>query len=239
MNLTRTPETSDPEALSRKFPHIDSEGKTTAKKKKEPSGTKKEQRAKSPVRKKEKKEFATKAERRRVKQADDLALPIGGATPTPAPSSSSKPKSKPKKPAEEEDDEDEGDDLLQVEYPGGPSSKPQNRDFSPAFHSVRKFDDFMDQRESEADDADDESLNESDADFKLPSPVNHPVHEPEGDAMDVDEEEEQEQEDTRDVSDMEDDLEKDLAEAFGQNDGGSSPAARHDHGDESEISEED
>lgn len=236
MNLTRTPENSDPGALERRFPHIDESGKKKEKK----------ERAKSPIRKKkevkkeEKREFATKAERRRAKDANNLALPTGGATPTPT--SSAKPKPKPKaKPAEDDEEEDEGDDLLLVEYPDGGGPKSQNRDFSPALTSVRRFDEFMDQRESEAEDADDESLNESDAGFELPSPVNQPAHEPED--MDLDEEE-PEADDTRGGSDMEgdleDDLEKDLAEAFEEvGNGGSSPVARGDHGDESEISEED
>merc|ERR1712000_374026 len=81
----------DPGALERRFPHIDESGKKKEKK----------ERAKSPIRKKkevkkeEKREFATKAERRRAKDANNLALPTGGATPTPT--SSAKPKRNPQR----------------------------------------------------------------------------------------------------------------------------------------------
>lgn len=231
MNVTRTPETSDPEALARRYPHIDDNGK-----KKEAKKDAKKQRPKSPIRK-EKREFATKTERRRVKESGTLAMPVMGAAPSaPVPTAKSKPKAK--KPADDDDEEDEGEDLLLVEYPDGGGPKSKSRDFSPAFPSVqRKFDDFMDQRESEADDADDESLNESDADFELPPAVTHPAQEPE--AMDLDRDEEEEEQGGDMEDDMEDDLEKDLAEAFEQDGDDSSPAAREDHGDESEISEED
>lgn len=153
---------------------------------------------------------------------------------------------------EEEDEEDGGDDLLLVEYPGG-APKSHSRDFSPAFPAVRRFDEFMDQRESEADDADGESLGDPDTDFKLPSPVNNGnggrQDEDDGedggaDAMDVDEEEKHQQHQQYHVVDagagspnLEDDLEKDLEEAFEAvaNSQNGTPA----DGDESEISEED
>uniref|UniRef100_A0A0B7K2Z7 Transcription elongation factor Eaf N-terminal domain-containing protein n=1 Tax=Bionectria ochroleuca TaxID=29856 RepID=A0A0B7K2Z7_BIOOC len=140
---------------------------------------------------------------------------------------------------EEEEDDDDDDGGLLVEYPGG-EPRSQKRDFSPAFPAVRRFDDFMDQRESEADDADGESEDEGDVDFKLPSPVNHHQN-TYGGQMEEEEESEPEMEEVEprapeyeqeDSLDIEDDLEKDLEMAFEE-------VNVEDKGEESEISEED
>lgn len=250
MNLTRTPSNSDPDSLARRYPHLDEASTKGSSSSAKPEKTIKAKpaRAKSPPARK-KDPPARKQERKAPPQAKNinLALPQAGKT-------GGKPKTKPQsRPAEdEEDEEDEGDDdLLLVEYPGGDPSKSQSRDFSPAFPSVRRFDDFMDQRESEADDADGESLGEPDTDFKLPSPVNnHPQtddedEDDEPELMDVDygQQQQQQQQNHHDGGEdagspnLEDDLEKDLAEAFEAvaNSQNGTPA----DGDESEISEED
>lgn len=236
MNLTRTPSNSDPESLSRKYPHLnDSAGASSSRpSKSQPAGEGKPMpaRAKSPP-PRTKDPSARKPERKAAPQPKNVNLALPQAD---------KAKSKAKsRPAEEEDD-DEGDDLLQVEYPGGEPSKSQSRDFSPAFPSVRRFDEFMDQRESEADDADGESLGEPDTDFKLPSPVNN-HRQPDDDdneepePMDVDQEHDRDDGADAGSPNLEDDLEKDLEEAFEAvaNSQNGTPA----DGDESEISEED
>ena len=269
MNITRTPGNSDPEALKQKYPHISGSKEPSASRKagvagpsraaessssssSRPLSKPKQPRAKSPVRKKE--PPARKPDKKAAPKPKDVNL----ALPQAAPAAKSKLKTKSKsRPAEEEDEEeDQGDDLLLVEYPDGGGPKASKRDFSPAFTSVRRFDEYMDQRESEADDADGES--ESDMDFKLPSPVNNPgaaaaaQHEQE-----EEEEEEEEEPEFMDVDqpadyghaqqydggedaespNLEDDLEKDLEEAFEavNNSNHGTPA----DGDESEISEED
>ena len=248
MNLTRTPSTSDPDTLARRYPHLD-EGSTNGSGRPEKSSKAKPARAKSPPARK-KDPPARKPDRKAPPQPKNVNLALPQADKAAA--GGGKPKAKPRsRPAEDEDEEDEGDDdLLLVEYPGGNPSKSQGRDFSPAFPSVRRFDEFMDQRESEADDADGESLGEPDTDFKLPSPVNNHApqsededaddddaggHEPE--RMDVDQE--QYHDDGQDAGspNLEDDLEKDLEEAFeaAVNSQNGTPA----DGDESEISEED
>lgn len=259
MNLTRTPGNSDPGSLAKKYPHIDgkpssgaaakgssskaagsktkaSDGKASAAARKDPPAARKQQQQKKPA------------------KSVNLALPQESKAKPPPPTSSkpSQPKGKSRPADEEEEEEDEEDDLLLVEYPGGNPSKSANRDFSPAFPSVRRFDDFMDQRESEADDADGESADEPDTDFKLPSPVNHAQQSDgeEEEASDEDDEQlyrgrEPEPEPMAvdngagDASpNLEDDLEKDLEEAFAVENSQTGTPAGGD-GDESEISEED
>ncbi|KFH43325.1 hypothetical protein ACRE_059440 [Hapsidospora chrysogenum ATCC 11550] len=295
MNLTRTPTNTDPESLSRKYPHLDDDaaaaaaasagtrmnkddgaGSTTSSSgggtradKSKPKVTRAKSPLVAPTRKKEPAATARKTEKKTAaKNSIHLELPQTDEATT----SKAKPKAKPRQPEEkkkkkekvdddedEEDEEDADDDLLLVEYPGG-APKSQSRDFSPAFPSVRRFDEFMDQRESEADDADGESLGDPDTDFKLPSPVNNgngrqddeDDDEDGADPMDVDEGEKHQQHlqqyhvDDNDDADagvgagspnLEDDLEKDLEEAFEAvaNSHHGTPA----DGDESEISEED
>ncbi|KAG8415450.1 hypothetical protein J3458_009297 [Metarhizium acridum] len=226
MNVTRLPGNSDSARLSRQYPHLDSKQgaeaqpqraapkKTTAPKDTSTTSAAKSQ-PKEPKRKAEKKQ-----------QAKEVALSF------PEPQ---KEKPKPKHSSfDEEEDEDEDDDGgLLIEYPGADTAARQT-DFSPAFPPPRRFDDFMDQRDSEADDADGESDDEPDMDFKLPSPVNHHRPEPmDQDAMEV----EHDEGDGDVADDLEDVLEKEMEEAFEDlaNSQGETPVG----GDESEISEED
>lgn len=223
MNLTRIPGTSDPERLRRQHPHLDSQGSTqrdgARKSGKGPPTT--ASKAKEPKRKAEKK-----------LQPKDVALSL------PEPE---KPKPKAKQPSSFNDDEDEEEDDdggLLIEYPGGDNAK--KADFSPAFPPPRRFDDFMDQRDSEADDADGESDDEPDMDFKLPSPVNNHASRP--DPMDEDNNEDVQEVDGAEeadggAGDLEDDLEKEMEIAF--EDLANSPDGTPHGGDESEISEED
>ncbi|KAK2608667.1 hypothetical protein QQS21_002778 [Conoideocrella luteorostrata] len=223
MNLTRLPGNSDPERLRRQYPHLDSQPtapkraaakKTSATKDTSKSSTAKPQ-AKEPKRNKD--------QQKKKQQAKEVALSF----PEPAKES---PKAKSKSFEDEEDEDEDDDGGLLIEYPGADAAK--QTDFSPAFPPPRRFDDFMDQRDSEADDADGESDDEPDNDFKLPSPVNHHASRPE--PMDEDVTQVQE-DDGDDMNDMVDDLEKDMEMAFedmaNTPDGGG--------GDESEISEED
>ncbi|KAG8671513.1 hypothetical protein FPOAC2_04855 [Fusarium poae] len=226
MNVTRLPN-SDPESLRRQFPHIDSSvSKTSAKAERNNTDTDKpmtKARAKPST---QKKEVKRKTEKKQAPKNVALSLPV------PMPAQQQKP-AEPKKrtpvPEEEEEDDDDDGGLL-VENPGADTNTARRTDFSPAFPSFRRFDEFMDQRESEGDDADGEEDDEPD-EFKLPSPVNNRSHYETGpDPMDVDEEEEAEEEEP------ELDLAKELEDAFEnfENSQQESPG-----GDESEISEED
>ncbi|OAA42765.1 Transcription elognation factor Eaf [Metarhizium rileyi] len=224
MNITRLPGNSDAARLSRQYPHLDSKHETEAQTQR--AGAKKttasKDTLKTPAAKAQSKEPKRKTEKKQ--QAKEVALSF------PEPQ---KEKLKPKRKSfDEEEDEDEDDDGgLLIEYPGADTAARQT-DFSPAFPPPRRFDDFMDQRDSEAEDADGESDDEPDMDFKLPSPVNH--HRPEPMQEDPVEEEHDQGEG---AGDLEDDLEKELEEAFEDlaNSQGETPVA----GDESEISEED
>ncbi|KAF4124569.1 RNA polymerase II transcription elongation factor [Geosmithia morbida] len=289
MNLTRTPTNSDPESLAKKHPHIDSSisikptksvgagggsggGGAAASAPANSSGTKakaadstKKTTTAAPARK----QTAAAADKKKKSTANvSLALPQEDKSKPAKPKS--KPQPKPKsgsngksRPVDEEDEEDEADDLLLVEYPdGGPKS--QNRDFSPAFPSVRRFDEFMDQRESEADDADGESAEEPDASFRLPSPVNQSNRQQSDEEDDDDNDDDDDDGDDDDNDDegsygqqqqqqqqqqrpepepaspnLEDDLEKDLEEAFEAVEMSNTGTPAGGDGDESEISEED
>ncbi|KAK7209622.1 hypothetical protein V2G26_016800 [Clonostachys chloroleuca] len=240
MNITRTPNNSDPASLRRQYPQLDRDGKTA-----QSSGTSessKPQQTKAPKAKKKDPP---------ARKSEPKAKPKAAPAPAPKPKSQGlvlpqaqqvppKPKSRSRTLEEEEEEDDDDDDGgLLVEYPGG-EPRSQKRDFSPAFPAVRRFDDFMDQRESEADDADGESEDEGDVDFKLPSPVNHHQN-TYGGQMEEEEESEPEMEEVEpqapeyeqeDSLDIEDDLEKDLEMAFEE-------VNVEDKGEESEISEED
>jgi hypothetical protein len=226
MNVTRLPGSSDPARLSRQYPRLDSEAaaapragakKTTTSSKEAPAPSAAKSQPKQPKRKAEKKQ-----------QAKQVALSF------PEPQ---KEKPKPKRDSfDEEEEEDDDDGGLLIEYPGVNTSAKQ-ADFSPAFPPPRRFDDFMDQRDSEADDADGESDDEPDMDFKLPSPVNNHHAEPmEGVVVNT-------QEEAGDaVDDLEDELEKEMEEAFEDMENSQEETPNDDGGgggDESEISEED
>ncbi|KFG85600.1 hypothetical protein MANI_017065 [Metarhizium anisopliae] len=226
MNVTRLPGNSDSARLSRQYPHLDSKQgaeaqpqRAAAKKTTAPKDTSATSAAKS-----QPKEPKRKAEKKQ--QAKEVALSF------PEPQRE-KPKPKPSSFDEEEDEDEDDDGGLLIEYPGADTTARQT-DFSPAFPPPRRFDDFMDQRDSEADDADGESDDEPDMDFKLPSPVNH--HRPE--PMDEDAMEMEHDEGDGDVADdLEDVLEKEMEEAF--EDLANSQEETPMGGDESEISEED
>ncbi|KAM5346858.1 hypothetical protein ACJ41O_009863 [Fusarium nematophilum] len=231
MNVTRLPDNADPDSLRRQFPHIDGKPrpvpKASTKAEKGSANLEKpapKSRAKATT---QKKEVKRKPEKKQAPKNIELSLPV------PMPEQPKKPAEPKRRPApeeeEEEEDDDDDDGGLLIEYPDADSGNTRKTDFSPAFPSVRRFDDFMNQRESEGDDADGEEDDEPDIDFKLPSPVNNHTQQQEAEPMDVDFEEQSAQ-----VSG--DDLEKDLENAFGvfENDN-----SQQDSGDESEISEED
>ncbi|UNI24339.1 hypothetical protein JDV02_010093 [Purpureocillium takamizusanense] len=225
MNITRMPGNSDPAKLSRQFPHLDSEASELAN-----TGENKVAKAKPAA-----KATATpvtvaqpkpkrKADKKQQQQKDiELSLP------KPEPVKEKKITKRIDEDEEEEDDDDDGG--LLIEYPGGETAAKHN-DFSPAFPPPRRFDDFMDQRDSEGD-ADGESDDEPDMDFKLPSPVNNHASRPE--PMDEDDAEEPQAEEPASM-DMENDLEKEMEMAFGDLENGQEGSP---DGDESEISEED
>lgn len=229
MNVTRLPGNSDPDSLRRQHPHIDSNAsKASVKTEKNTADAEKpapKARAKPST---QKKEVKRKPEKKQAPKNVALSLPV----PLPAqPQKSAEPKKRTPAPEDEEEEDEDDDGGLLVENPGADTNSARRTDFSPAFPSFRRFDEFMDQRESEGDDADGEEDDEPDFEFKLPSPVNNrSQYETQPDPMDVDEEEEPEEEE------LEVDLAKELENAFEnfENSQQESP-----DGDESEISEED
>ncbi|RFU75633.1 ell-associated factor [Trichoderma arundinaceum] len=201
---------------------------------------------KKPVEKKslEKKMFERKQLEKKLPRKIELALPV------PAPPKPEEPKSRKKKDDDDEEDDDDDGDLL-IEYPGAEMPTRQTH-FSPAFPAPRRFDDFMDQRESEVDEEDDVD-EDPDVEFKLPSPVKN-ASQDQSEPMDVDEEEEEEEEgegevaeETNDAADFELDLEQELENAFDQLDNNDQDNSNNGYyysnnnanDDESEISEED
>ncbi|KAH7185594.1 RNA polymerase II transcription elongation factor-domain-containing protein [Fusarium flagelliforme] len=228
MNITRLPGNGDSDSLRRQYPQIDSSSsRPGAKTEKNTTSTEKpstKARAKPST---QKKEVKRKPEKKQAPKNVALSLPV----PLPAqPQKPAEPKKRTPAPEEEEEEDDDDDGGLLVENPGADTSAARRTDFSPAFPSFRRFDEFMDQRESEGDDADGEEDDEPDFEFKLPSPVNNrSQYEIGPDHMDVDEEEGEEEE-------PEVDLAKELEDAFEnfENSQQDSP-----DGDESEISEED
>ncbi|KJZ75770.1 hypothetical protein HIM_04927 [Hirsutella minnesotensis 3608] len=257
MNVTRLPGNSDPAKLKSQYPHLetlklesqkpesrkpesqkpDSSAESTTKATSEAAKPRpkakpapKTAAAKSPV-------HLPKQPRRKVEKKQPAPAPaqndIALSLPKPEPPKEQK---KSAKRIEEEEEEDEDDDGgLLVEYPGGDNAGAKMKDFSPAFPAfpARRFDDFMDQRDSEGD-ADGESDGDLDLDFKLPSPVNNNTQAAlryDGQAHD-----ESIGEEPASV-DMEDDLEKEMEIAF--EDLANSQEGSPDGGDESEISEED
>ena len=236
MNLTRTPNNTNPDSLSRLYPQLNADGKPKAEA--HTAASSKQTKPKRPAKARAVSPFA-KSPRPDIRHKTKTGSALSKSE-----ASQQKPKSKPRKSAAAEDDEEEDDDGgLLVEYPGA-DTKSKPKDFSPAFTSVRRFDEFMDQKESEADDEDAESDLEIDNDFKLPSPgydataqQTSRARESDADDMDVD----MEGDDGADnhnageaaAADDDFDLEKDLEDAF-ENIAQDTPAD-----DESEISEED
>ncbi|KAH7158049.1 RNA polymerase II transcription elongation factor-domain-containing protein [Dactylonectria estremocensis] len=243
MNVIQLPDNPDTEGLRRRYPQIDNESQaapkaSSSKLPNKPAAAAVEKPASKPAPKPaskpapkprakptvQKKEVKRKPEKKQPPKSIALSLPV------PEPSKP-QPESQPKRSSQDEDEDDDEDDDggLLVEYPGAdPRNNARQTNFSPAFPSVRRFDDFMNQRESEGDDADGESDDEPDMDFKLPSPVNHPMPQSAPEPMDEDEDD--------GGADLEDDLEKEMEIAFEdlENSQEGSP-----DGDESEISEED
>ena len=176
MNITRTPETSDPEVLRRRFEQLGSEtsGSIVAR----AAGAAKQGKA-APKRK--------VAPKKKEDRPREMELKEGG-----------KRKEKKKRKAEsEEDDDEDDDDLLQVEYPG---SEPRHTDFSPAFpehtFGLRPFSDFAEKLRESGNELEDEKSTSSEGgltNFKLPSPVGKSGNE--GHESDEDEDEEVEMED--------------------------------------------
>ncbi|KAK4077508.1 uncharacterized protein Triagg1_3840 [Trichoderma aggressivum f. europaeum] len=202
----------------------------------------------------EKKMFEKKQLGKPLPKKIDLKLPV----PEPPKPSEPKPRKKKDEDEDEEDEDDDGD--LLIEYPGAEAPARQTH-FSPAFPAPRRFDDFMDQRESEVEEEEEEEEEAAaeeeedgtmdDVDFKLPSPVKH-ASQSHSEPMEIDEEEEEGEEDgdaeaggANDAADLEYDLEQELENAFEKLDNNdqdngyyySNNNANDD--DESEISEED
>ncbi|PTB70354.1 hypothetical protein BBK36DRAFT_1173989 [Trichoderma citrinoviride] len=194
MNLTRIPGNSNPEELRRRYPHLENgqsqkvgDKKNVSNKDKSKSTPKADDKTitkpvdkqpldKKPLEKKsvekrslEKKIFEKKQLDKKLPKKIDLALPMP-QPPKPAQSESRKKKDD----DDDEEDEDDDGDLL-IEYPGAENPAKQTH-FSPAFPAPRRFDDFMDQRESEVEEEDDDQEDEDDGmdpdtEFKLPSPL--------------------------------------------------------------------
>ncbi|KAH6607181.1 ell-associated factor [Trichoderma cornu-damae] len=197
----------------------------------------------------DKKMFERNQLEKKLPRKIELALPV------PEPPKPEEPKSRKKD--DDEDDEDDDDGDLLIEYPGAEVPARQTH-FSPSFPAPRRFDDFMDQRESEVDE-DDGAMDEEDPDAepKLPGPVKNAGQDRSG-PMDVDEEEEgvgggeeeeegQDAGESNDAADFELDLEQELENAFeklensDQNNSGNGYYYGNNNAndDESEISEED
>ena len=203
----------------------------------------------------EKKIFERKQLDKKLPKKVDLALP------TPQPPKPAQPESRKKKDDDDdEEDEDDDGDLL-IEYPGAENPARQTH-FSPSFPAPRRFDDFMDQRESEVeeeeeDNEDDDGGMDPDTDFKLPSPVKN-ASQTQSEAMDLDEDEEdgaqgegeeeegEEGEGANEAADLELDLEQELENAFEKLESNDQDSGNNGYyysnnadDDESEISEED
>jgi hypothetical protein len=232
MNLTRMPGNSDADDLSRRYSHIDLDkpAKDTSSTAAKSTGTAaKAKPAPAPKTQQKASTHSKPKPAEKKQQSKRMELPL----PKPEPA-------KPKKSKfEEDEDEDEDDDGgLLIEYPGGEPPARKN-DFSPAFPTQRRFDDYMDQRESEADDEEGESDDEPDTNFKLPSPVNKGVDtaaEPENKSEAANGANEDHDDDDGATADLEGDLENALEIAF-EDLANSQEDSRG--GDESEISEED
>ncbi|KAL6871425.1 hypothetical protein J3F83DRAFT_666598 [Trichoderma novae-zelandiae] len=199
----------------------------------------------------EKKIFERKQLEKKLPKKIELALPM------PQPAKPAEPQTRQRKNDDDDEDEDDDGDLL-IEYPGAENTARQTH-FSPSFPAPRRFDDFMNQRESEVeeDEEEDEEDHEHedggmdpDTDFKLPSPVKT-TSQGHSEAMDVDAEEEDEAqgeaEETKDAADLELDLEQELENAFEKLESNDQDSGNNGYyynnntadDDESEISEED
>lgn len=218
MNITRTPETSDPEVLRRRFEQLSSE----------PSGSIVAKPAqKTPAAKAPAKPAKPAAPKRKVapkKKRDEKPKELGMPQ---KPAKEEKKKVKKRDIESEEDDEDDDDDPLQVEYPG---SEPRHTDFSPAFpeqaFGLRRFSDFAEQLRESGNEMDDERSTSSDGglnNFNLPSPVGKATqHDDASDEEDeeIEMEDVQAPRDDRSQKDLEAELEAGLEEQLSANLGG-------------------
>ncbi|KAH8745676.1 RNA polymerase II transcription elongation factor-domain-containing protein [Diaporthe sp. PMI_573] len=179
MNLARTPYNSDAQELKGKYPHIDSNVRSTTDKKKAPTSKR------EPVNKKNSSEGKKKEAPAAKSEAPDTEAKSSQQSQA---DKNTKPKKQQRNrsPAESDEDDDEDGGLL-VEYPDpAPSAPTRGQDFSPAFPTaIRRFSEFMRDEGPESDeDADaeydeEDILGEEDDDvegeggngFKLPSPV--------------------------------------------------------------------
>lgn len=196
MNITRTPETSDPEALRRRFEQLGNEtaGSIVAR----PAAGVKQGKA-APKRKvapKKKKDDRPRETVEPKKEEEER-------------------KEKKKRDVESEEDEDDDDDPLQVEYPG---SGPRQNDFSPAFpehtFGLRRFSDFAEKLRESGNELEDEKSTSSEGgltNFKLPSPVGKSGNQ--GQESEEDEDDEVEMEDVP-VAREEPALQRDLDAEF-------------------------
>lgn len=225
MSVTRLPGHTDPAKLARQYPPLDGPKPKPVSK---PPAKNAAQQSRPSRRKSEKKQQQPPPPP--PPPQHDVALSL----PQPEPPKADKKKSSKRADRDEEDEEeDDGDGDLLVEYPGDDNAAAKLNDFSPAFPAFpppRRFEDFMDQRDSEGDA--DLGLK-----FKLPSPVNQPHHHDHQNQQHPSAHDPQGGDDEPASADMEDDLEKELENAF--EDLANSQEGSPDGGDESEISEED
>ncbi|KAL2108024.1 hypothetical protein VUR80DRAFT_4350 [Thermomyces stellatus] len=184
MNITRTPETSDPEILRQRFEQLSPEPSESIV-------------AKVPTRAAPSKPAKPAPKRKVAPKKKREEEPKEPEVPEPAKKEEKKPK---KRDIESEEEDDDDDDPLQVEYPG---SEPRPNDFSPAFSGptfgLRRFSDFAEKLRESGNELDDERSTSSDGglnNFKLPSPVGKSGNEYD-DSEDEDEDEEVEMEDVQ------------------------------------------
>ncbi|KAM0333444.1 hypothetical protein ACHAQA_002106 [Verticillium albo-atrum] len=185
MNLTRTPNNTDPESLRQQFEHLDTSPPVhdapidtpRASKPYKPSASRPTPKSAGPAKPsalKNNNSSSTASQPRKPAPEKKQAKAVEIALPPPPPV---KEKRKPANLEEDEEDEDDDDFGLTIEYPDEPTKAREGHEFSPAFPAqkiaFRRFSEFL--RDSEADDADGESDQEEERGldgFKLPSPVN-------------------------------------------------------------------
>ncbi|KAL7621288.1 hypothetical protein AAE478_008607 [Parahypoxylon ruwenzoriense] len=198
MNLVRTPSNDNAESLRREFPQLESHSTSSSVKASgTASGGKQSTKGANEQKKttaKSRKQTAPKAE---VKPG--LVMPEK-KPPPPKPAVTNK-----RRQASADSEEDSSDDDLglTIENPGGEAPS-TSRDFSPNLFGIRRFSDFVQQNEEgEQDDADGEEDDEDAFEhFKLPSPINHQMHQTSAARHiqpDEGDEEEEEEEDMEDV----------------------------------------
>jgi len=157
MNVTRTPDNSDPEALRKEFPHLEisqsssagsGSGSSSAPGKHQKSPERGGGRSTTAAKGKEKTTSALRNPKDTARKPDKTKT-VSLTLPDPAkaapPAATSKPRARAANSDEEDEDDDDDDDGgLTIEYPGG---GPSSTDFSPAFPAQisleRRFSDFV------------------------------------------------------------------------------------------------